>query len=59
MENVGIFYGHMEHITAIWNISWPFDNLVVIWYIFPRFSIKANLATLLMYIKNFPIQKSN
>jgi hypothetical protein len=37
MEKVGIFFGHLEHFMAIWNTLWPFGNLVVIWYIFPRF----------------------
>jgi hypothetical protein len=37
MENVGIFYGHLEYITALRNILWLFGNLVAIWYIFPRF----------------------
>jgi hypothetical protein len=37
MENVGIFYGHLEYFTAMCYILWPFENLVVIWYIFPRF----------------------
>jgi hypothetical protein len=32
MVMVGIFYG-------FWYILWPFDNLVAIWYIFPRFGI--------------------
>jgi hypothetical protein len=36
MENVGIVYGHLEHITDIWYIVWPFGNLVAIWYIFPH-----------------------
>jgi hypothetical protein len=35
MENVGTFYAHLEYIMAIWYISGPFGNLVVIWYIFP------------------------
>jgi hypothetical protein len=26
---------------AIWYILWPFDNLVAIWYIFPRFGISC------------------
>jgi hypothetical protein len=34
---VGIFYGHLEYVTGIWYILWPFVNLVAIWYIFPRF----------------------
>jgi hypothetical protein len=29
----------LEFIAAIWYISWPFDNLVAIWYIFLRFGI--------------------
>jgi hypothetical protein len=39
MENAGIFYGHLEYITVIWYILWPFLYFVVIWYIFPRFGI--------------------
>jgi hypothetical protein len=39
VENAGLFYGHLEYFTVIWDISWPFDNGVVIWYIFPRFGI--------------------
>jgi hypothetical protein len=39
MENVGMFYGYSEFSKAIWYISWPFGNLVVVWYIFPRFGI--------------------
>jgi hypothetical protein len=42
MENVGIFYDHLVHCTAIGNILWPFGicmYLEVIWYIFPRFGI--------------------
>jgi hypothetical protein len=39
MENVGIFYGHLKYITAIWYILWPFDKLVIIWYISPRLGI--------------------
>jgi hypothetical protein len=34
----GIFYGHLEYFTVICNISWPFGNIVVIWYrYFPAF----------------------
>jgi hypothetical protein len=36
MENVGIFYGHLEYFTAIWYILWPFGNLL---YNFPLFGI--------------------
>jgi hypothetical protein len=39
MENVGIFYGHSEYFSVIGYILWPFGNVVVIWYIFPRFGI--------------------
>jgi hypothetical protein len=39
MENDGIFYAHMEYITAIWDTLWPFGNFVVIWYNSPRFGI--------------------
>jgi hypothetical protein len=48
MENAGIFYGHLEYFTVIWYILWPFGNVVVIWYILPRFvyCVKTNLATL-------------
>jgi hypothetical protein len=38
MENAGIFYGHLVYFTAIWYILWPCGNVVVIWYIFFRFS---------------------
>jgi hypothetical protein len=37
MENVGIFYGYLENITAIWYILWPFGKLVIIWYFFSQF----------------------
>jgi hypothetical protein len=36
---VYILYGHLEYFTVIWYILWPFSNVVVIWYIFPRFGI--------------------
>jgi hypothetical protein len=29
-EKIGVFYGHLEYITAIWYILWPFSNLVAI-----------------------------
>jgi hypothetical protein len=38
-ENVGIFYGNLHYFAAIWNISWPLGNVVVIWYIFACFGI--------------------
>jgi hypothetical protein len=39
MENVGIFYGHLEYFTDIWYILWQFGKLVAIWIIFPCFGI--------------------
>jgi hypothetical protein len=39
MKKVGIFYGHLEYITAILYILLPFGNLVAVWYIFPHFGI--------------------
>jgi hypothetical protein len=39
MENAGIVYGHLEYLAVIWHILWSFGNVVVIWYIFPRFGI--------------------
>jgi hypothetical protein len=39
MIKVGIFYDHLEYITAIWYILCPVSNLVAIWYISPRFGI--------------------
>jgi hypothetical protein len=39
MEKVGIFYGHLEYITAIWYILGPFGNFVSILYIFHGFGI--------------------
>jgi hypothetical protein len=26
METVDIFYGHLEYLTAIWDIKWPFGT---------------------------------
>jgi hypothetical protein len=45
MEKVGIFYGHLEHITTI---LCPSCDLVALWYIFPILVYCAlkNLATL-------------
>jgi hypothetical protein len=39
MVNIGIFYGHLAYILAIWYIILTFGNLLVFWYIFPRFGI--------------------
>jgi hypothetical protein len=36
-EIAGIFYGHLEYFTVMWYILWPFGNVVVIWYVSPRF----------------------
>jgi hypothetical protein len=62
MQNVGIFYGHLEYCSAIWNIVRPFGILlghlvffmaflvyfVAFWYIFIVlvWRTKKNLATL-------------
>jgi hypothetical protein len=37
IENVDTSYGHLHYFTAIWNMLRPLGNVVVIWYIFPRF----------------------
>jgi hypothetical protein len=41
MEKAGILYAHLQYLTAIWYIMWPFGKLHVdaIWYIFPHFGI--------------------
>jgi hypothetical protein len=46
MENAGIFHGRLEFLTVIRyfmymyvHILWPFSNVVVIWYIFPRLGL--------------------
>jgi hypothetical protein len=39
MENVGIFYRHLEYFKAIWYIVWPFGNFVSLWYIIPPFGM--------------------
>jgi hypothetical protein len=39
MKKVGIFYGHLKYITAIWYILWPFGNFVVSLVYFPHFGI--------------------
>jgi hypothetical protein len=36
MEIVGIFYVHVEYITAIWYILWSLGNFVIIWCIVSR-----------------------
>jgi hypothetical protein len=42
MENVGIFYVHLEHFT---NILWVFGNFKVIWYIFSPLWYIATIKT--------------
>jgi hypothetical protein len=39
MENVGIFYVHLVHFTAIWYILWPFGIFKVILVYFSRFGM--------------------
>jgi hypothetical protein len=39
MKNASIFHGQLEYFTVLWYILWPFGNVVVIRYIFPRFGI--------------------
>jgi hypothetical protein len=39
MENVGMFYGHLEYIIAICYILGPFGNLVEKLVCFPRVGI--------------------
>jgi hypothetical protein len=39
IENAGICNGHLAYFMVIWYILWPFGNVVVIWYIFPRFGL--------------------
>jgi hypothetical protein len=29
----------MEYFTVFWYMLWPLGNVVVIWYIFPRFGL--------------------
>jgi hypothetical protein len=33
MEDVGIFYGHMVYLTAIWYILWPFFGYFYVFHI--------------------------
>jgi hypothetical protein len=41
MENIGIYYGHLEYITAMLYILWPFGNSTVIRSIIPRFGLSC------------------
>jgi hypothetical protein len=43
MDNVGIFHGHLEYLTVIWYILWPFGifcghlvHIFPFWYVVPR-----------------------
>jgi hypothetical protein len=56
MENVGMFYDHLEYFMDVWYILWAFGifhghlvKFVVIWYIFQFWYVwsKTNLASLL------------
>jgi hypothetical protein len=49
MENVGIFYDHLQYFTAIWCILWPFGIVccnLVNFSLFGSAWINQNLATL-------------
>jgi hypothetical protein len=49
MKQIGRFNGHLENITDIRYILWPFGYVVVIWYVFIHvlvYCVKKNLATL-------------
>jgi hypothetical protein len=50
MENVVIFYSHLEKFAAIWYFSLPVNTYVIwsFWYIFPLCCTNENLATLVM-----------
>jgi hypothetical protein len=48
MENVGIFYGHLEYFNAIWYILWPFGIVcghLIYFSQFGMFEPRKNLAT--------------
>jgi hypothetical protein len=43
IENVGIFLGHLENLTTVWHVSWPFGifcghfgTFPPFWYVAPR-----------------------
>jgi hypothetical protein len=48
MVDVGIFYGQLVNLTAIWYLPWQLVHFTVIWYIFPVLVCcsEKNLATL-------------
>jgi hypothetical protein len=37
MENVGIFYDHLEYLNDLWEILWPSGTFCVHLVHFPRF----------------------
>jgi hypothetical protein len=39
LENVDIFYGHLEYSTAIWYNVWPFGIICGHWGYFSRFGM--------------------
>jgi hypothetical protein len=54
MEDVGIFYVHLVHFTALWDILWPF-RMCNVWPFGIYFPVlvsctKKNLATLLQSV---------
>jgi hypothetical protein len=55
MENVGIFYDHLEYFTAIWYNLWPFGKVcrhLVYFFQFGMFGPKKNLAILVSIVTN-------
>jgi hypothetical protein len=46
MEKVCILYGHLEYITAIWYILWPFVNLRNFGTYYGHLLIRGNLVYL-------------
>jgi hypothetical protein len=49
LENVGIFYGHLEYIIDVWNILWHFGIFCGrLWYTFSCYGTlyQKHLATL-------------
>jgi hypothetical protein len=53
MENVALFYGHLEYITAIWYLYglWVVLWLFGIFYTFLVYCIKTHPATLLYRVQ--------
>jgi hypothetical protein len=54
MENVCIFYGHLEYFTIIWYILWPFGKfgslLVCAFFSVLVCLAKKNLATVVSWV---------